>query len=444
MQAHPFRRKLSSFQVIILAFLGVILMGTALLMLPVSSRDGRAAGFSDALFTAVSAVCVTGLVVRDTALSWTAFGQGTILVLIQIGGLGIVAVAAFVTALSGRKIDLARRSALKDSLSAPQIGGVVRMTRSVFRFTLAAEAAGFAAMLPFFVSRYGREGIFPALFHSVSAFCNAGFDVMGEKTGAYSSLTSFAGNAGVVVPISLLIIQGGIGFMTWDDACAHGPHFRRYRMQSKVILTVTALLITVPALLFFFLEYREEPVGRRILMSLFHAVTPRTAGFNTASLNDMSPSGRLVTEILMFIGGAPGSTAGGIKTTTAAVLFANALSVFRRKKNARLFSRRIEDSAVKNASALMILYLFLTLSFAAVISRAEGLPLGDCLFETVSAVGTVGLSLGITPSLGGLSRALLMFLMFFGRVGGLTLMLAALGNGPAEVSRFPVEKIAVG
>ena len=438
------KKKLSSFQLIIAGFLAVILTGTLLLMLPVSSASGHAAPFGDAVFTATSAVCVTGLVVRDTAEGWTVFGQAVILILIQTGGLGIVSVAAFVAAVSGRRISLLQRSMLQDSLSAHQIGGIVKMTAFIFKTAFLAELAGACAMLPVFCREYGASGIWMAVFHSVSAFCNAGFDIMGKKTGAFSSLSAFRGQPLIVLPVCLLIIFGGIGFLTWDDIAAHRHHVKRYRMQSKVILTSALVLILVPALLFFFRDFSSSPLSERICLSLFHAVTPRTAGFSTADPAAMTGTGQALTVVLMLIGGAPGSTAGGMKTTTAAVLLANTSAVVRRKKDVQLFGRRIASDITGNAAALLIMYLVLATTGAFIISAVESLPVKECIFETASAIGTVGLTLGITPSLGGLSRAVLILLMFFGRAGGLTIMYAALGSRQAEVSRFPVEKISVG
>jgi trk system potassium uptake protein TrkH len=283
-----------------------------------------------------------------------------------------------------------------------------------------------------------------AVFHSVSAFCNAGFDIMGDKTGTFSSLTSFASDPGIVLPICLLIIIGGIGFLTWKDLSVNKLHFRRYRMQSKVVLVMTGTLIVIPALLLFLYEYRAAGIQGGILFSLFQSVTTRTAGFNTADLSSLSGAGTMLFITLMLNGGSPGSTAGGMKTTTAAVLFANSFSVFRRKKSAQLFGRRIEEDTVRNAATLFLLYLTLPMIGAAIISIADGFPIGTCLFETVSAIGTVGLSMGITPSLGHVSRLILILLMFFGRVGGLTLIYAAIHSNPANISRRPVEKIIVG
>ena len=433
----------SSFQIIITGFLAVILFGTLMLMLPFASKDGSWTTLMDALFTSASAVCVTGLVVRDTALYWSAFGQAVILVLIQIGGLGIITVTAFIAMVSGRRISLLQRSMLQESLSAHQVGGLVKMTGFIFKVVFITEAAGAAVMLPTFCKEYGAEGIWMSVFHSVSAFCNAGFDLMGTHSGEFGSLTYFAGRAGIVIPVMLLIVTGGIGFLTWHDMAENRFAFRKYKMQTKTILTVTGILIIVPAVLFFFNDFADAPFGKRLLLSLFQAVTPRTAGFNTTDIGEMTGAGRAVTVILMLIGGAPGSTAGGLKVTTIAVLAANAAAVIRRKKSPDLYGRRIEDQTAETASALLMMYLFLSFAAALAISMIETLPFEKCIFETASAIGTVGLSLGITAGLGTVSRLVLIILMFLGRVGGLTLMYAAL-SVEANVSRYPVEKINVG
>ena len=439
-----FRKRLSSFRIIIFGFMGVILLGALLLMLPISVKDGHGATFENALFTSTSAVCVTGLVVKDTASYWTGFGQAVILLLIQIGGLGVITVAAFIAMISGRKISLLQRSMLQDSISADQIGGLVKMTRFIFKVALISEAIGALLMLPTFCGKFGLSGIWDAVFHSISAFCNAGFDIMGERTGHFSSLTSFASDPGIVIPICLLIITGGIGFLTWEDIAENKFRFRRYRMQSKVVLTMTGVLIIVPTLLLFVYEYTGKSLTDRFLLSLFQAVTPRTAGFNTASLSSLSGAGTMLMIALMLIGGSPGSTAGGMKTTTLAVLAANASSVFRRKKSVQLFGRRIDDSMVRHAATLFMMYLTLPAIAAAVISIVEKIPVGTCLFETASAIGTVGLSKGITPDLGLLSHSILIVLMFLGRVGGLTLIYAAVNVNSSEVSHRPVGKINVG
>ena len=436
--------RLSSFQIIIAGFLAVILIGAVLLTLPVSAADGCRTPVPDALFTATSAVCVTGLVVLDTATHWSFFGQAVVLVLIQIGGLGIVTVAAGIAAASRKKVSLLQQSMLQESISANQVGGILRLTLFVCAFTMIAELAGALALLPSFCGAFGREGVWMSVFHAVSAFCNAGFDVMGGKAGAYSSLTAFSGSPGVVIPVCLLIFLGGIGFLTWDDFARNTLHLKRYSMQSKVILSTAAVLNLVPAAVFFFGDFAALPRGERFWVSLFQAVTPRTAGFNTVDMSRCTSTGRAVTIILMLIGGSPGSTAGGMKLTTAAVLLSNAAAVVRRRKSPVLFGRRIDEGTVKSAAALLTLYLFLALAGAFIISAAEGLPFAVCLFETASAIGTVGLSLGVTPGLGPVSRAVLMGLMFFGRVGALTLFYAAVGGRAPESAHYPVGKINVG
>ena len=440
----PRRRKLTSAQIIILGFLGVILGGTVLLMLPVSAADGGATPFGEALFTATSAVCVTGLVVHDTASYWSAFGQGVILLLIQIGGLGVVTAALAVFTLSGRRISLMQRSTMQEAISAPQVGGIVRATASIVRGTLVIELLGAAALATVFCRDFGWKGLWMALFHSVSAFCNAGFDLMGRYSGEYSSLVSYTADPVVNITIMLLIIVGGIGFFTWEDIRVNRWNLRRYRLQSKTILLVTAVLIAAPAMCFYFWEYSHLPGGQRLLAALFQAVTPRTAGFNTTDLTAFHDTGRFLILALMLIGGSPGSTAGGMKTTTAAVLVTNALSVFRREEQVHLFGWRIDNGVIKQASTILVLYLLLFFTGALVISGVERLPMDVCLFETASAIGTVGLSLGLTPSLGAVSHGILIFLMFFGRVGGLTLIFAALSETNKAAARLPQERITVG
>ena len=444
MSKKPLKKILTSFQIIILGFLGVILLGALILMLPVSSAAGQMTPFKDTIFTATSAVCVTGLIVRDTATYWSAFGQAVILIMIQIGGLGVISIAAFIGMLSGRRVSLFERSMLQDTISAHQLGGILKLTGFLFRGTFLIELGGMLLLLPVFCSHYGLSGIWMSLFHSVSAFCNAGFDLMGSRTGQFSSLTGFGDSIWVSLVISLLIIVGGIGFLTWDDMIANKWHLKKYRMQSKVILATSAALIVVPMILFFFFDFADMPLKERICKAFFQAVTTRTAGFNTADFSLMTGAGRTLMIVLMIIGGSPGSTAGGMKTTTAAVLAANAVSVFRRKKSTEMFGRRIEDGVIKHAATLLIMYIALMAGSAMLISAVEQLPMDSCLFETASAVGTVGLTLGITPGLGICSRIVIMALMFLGRVGGLTLIYAASSRTPVEVSQRPVDKIVVG
>lgn len=437
------KKKLTSFQIIVLGFSGVILFGTILLMLPLSSRGGTVTPVLDALFTSTSAVCVTGLVLHDTATYWSAFGQLVLLLLIQIGGMGVITVAASFAMISGRKLSLMQRSTMQEAVSAPKVGGIARLTNFIVKATLAMELFGAAVMAPVFCRDFGVKGLWMALFHSVSAFCNAGFDLMGTR-GAFSSLTGYVSNPVVNLAIMSLIVIGGIGFLTWDDVRSNRWHWHRYRMQSKVILCTTAVLLVVPAAYFYVCEFSALEPGRRILCSLFQSVTPRTAGFNTVDLTSLQETGQSIIILLMLVGGSPGSTAGGMKTTTVAVLIATAFSTFRRKENAHFFGRRIDDDVVKNAATIGLLYIALFFFGGLAISMAEGLPMLTCLFESASAVGTVGLSLGVTPGLGTLSRLILILLMFFGRVGGLTLIFAALSGTQKQTAKLPQEKITVG
>ena len=438
------KRRLSSFKIIILGFAGVILLGALLLMLPISSTGGNVTPFNETLFTATSAVCVTGLVVRDTGSYWSTFGQTVILALIQIGGLGVVTVAASFALLSGRKISLMQRSTMQDAISAPKVGGIVRLTRFILRGTFLIELLGALAMLPVFCRDYGWRGIWMAVFHSVSAFCNAGFDILGTGNNLYPSLTSYADSPIINITIMLLIVTGGIGFLTWDDICENKLRFHHYRMQSKVILVTTAFLLVLPAIFFFFVDFSSLPIGKRVLASFFQSVTPRTAGFNTVTLSDMTGASQAVMIFLMMIGGSPGSTAGGMKTTTLAVLVANAAATFRQHESVQFFGRRIECGVVKTAATVVTMYLALFFGGAIFISVYENLPLSSCLYETASAVGTVGLTLGITPQLHIPSQMVLIMLMYLGRVGGLTLIYAALSGKRAETAKLPLDQIAVG
>ncbi len=437
-------KKLTSSQIIILGFAAVILLGTLLLSLPVATWDGKGAVFTDALFTATSAVCVTGLIVQDTATYWSYFGQAVILILIQIGGMGVVTLAVAITMLSGKKVSLKQRSTMQEAISAPKVGGIVKFTGFILKMTIFFELLGALILSLVFCKEFGfLKGIWYSIFHSISAFCNAGFDLMGIKT-QYSSLTYFAENPIINLTIMALIVIGGIGFLTWEDIRTRKWNLRRYRMQSKVILTTTAVLITFPTLYFFFFEFGDMSLKERIFSSLFQAITPRTAGFNTVDLTFISEAGLALMIVLMLIGGSPGSTAGGMNTTTFAVMISTAISVFRRREHTNFFGRRIGDETIKNAATILMMYLTLFITGGLIISKIEGLPLITCLYETASAIGTVGLTLGITPQLGIFSQMILVGLMYLGRVGGLTLIFAALSINKYSVVKYPQEKMTVG
>lgn len=433
----------NSFRVISLGFVILILTGALLLMLPISSQSRTVTPFKDTLFTAVSASCVTGLIVKDTATHWSLFGQAVVLTMIQIGGMGVITIGLMITRLSGKKIGLGFRGMMQDSISAPQVGGILSLTKFILKMTALFELTGAALLYPVFCRDFGAvKGIWYSLFHSVSAFCNAGFDLMGVRE-PFSSLTSYGGNIYVNTVIMLLIIIGGIGFLTWDDVVQHRHHFKKYRLQTKVVLVTSGLLILLPAVFFFFAEYSGESAKERVLHSFFQSVTSRTAGFNTSDFSVMRETSAIFMTVLMLIGGCSGSTAGGMKTSTVAVLFLSAMSVFRRKNDVECFNRRISPDTIRTAGAILFMYISLFLSTGIAVSLIESLPLISCLFETGSALGTAGLTVGITTSLSLPSHIILMILMFAGRVGGLTLIYAAFASNN-DVSRLPQEKVTVG
>ena len=438
------KKHMTSFQLIIMGFAGVILLGTVLLMLPFSSAEKVITPFHEALFTATSAVCVTGLVVKDTGSYWSLAGQTIILALIQTGGLGVVTVAASVSLLSGKKISLMQRSTMQNAISAPKVGGIVRLTRFILRGTFLIEAAGTVLLLPVFMGDYGKKGIWMSFFHSISAFCNAGFDILGTDSSMFPSLTRYSGNILINLVIMLLIITGGIGFLTWDDIYTNKLNFKRYRMQSKIILMTTACLILFPTVFFYICDLTKLPMEKRLLAAAFQSVTTRTAGFNTINISEMSEASKAVMILLMLIGGSPGSTAGGMKTTTFSVLILNAIATFRSQENAGAFGRRLEYHVIKNAATIAMLYFALFFGGGIAISVYEGLPLLDCLYEAASAVGTVGLTLGITPELHVFSQVVLIILMYLGRVGGLTLIYAVFSGRNKGNAKLPLEKITVG
>ena len=329
---------MTSFQVIIISFFCLILVGTLLLMLPISSRQRCVTSFPDAMFTAVSATCVTGLVVKDTATYWSLFGQAVILMLIQIGGMGVITIGLAIIRASGRKIGLRQRSTMQESISAPQVGGIVKLTGFILKTSLIIEMIGAALLAPVFCNDLGiAKGLWYSLFHSISAFCNAGFDILGTTEQTFPSLTGYIANPLINIVIMLLIVIGGIGFLTWDDFCTNKWNLKRYRLQSKIILVTTAVLILLPAIFFFLSDFAGFSMGKRILASFFQSVTLRTAGFNTADLGAMNDSSKAIMILMMLIGGAPGSTAGGMKTTTFAVLILNAFATFRSREDAGAF-----------------------------------------------------------------------------------------------------------
>lgn len=442
------RIHISTARIIALGFFALILCGTVLLMLPISTKDRLGASFLDALFTAVSATCVTGLVVQSTAVYWSAFGQAVILMLIQIGGMGVITVALLLSIFMRRRVNLQTRLVMQESISAPQMGNIMSKTVTIVRTIFLIELLGASLLAIRFVPQYGAKGIWFSVFHSISAFCNAGFDILGTPEAPFPSMVPFAFDPLVIVTLCELIVVGGIGFFVWQDFSDFKLRLSRMSLQTKLVLLTTALLLSFGFVFFFFYEFRQPQwadftPGQRAWAALFQAVTPRTAGFNTVDYGSMSQTSLLVTIFLMLVGGSPGSTAGGLKTTTLALLVLNMRAAFLRRKHIQCFRRRISEEVIRNASALLTLYLTLFLVGGGAICCIENVSLIYALFESASAIGTAGLTCGITTSLSPVSHVILALLMYLGRVGGLT-MLYAVTPDNTIVTLYPQETVNIG
>ncbi len=440
--------RISPTRIIALSFILVILTGTVLLCLPVSSRMGQWTSPLDALFTSTSATCVTGLIIADTYTNWSLFGQLVILVMIQIGGIGLMTVISMVFIFLKKKLRMQERKVLMQAAGNVQVGGMVKLIQRILIGTAVIETAGALLLSIRFIPRMGLgTGIYFAIFHSISAFCNAGFDLMG-KYEAFSSFTAWQDDWLVNLTLAALIILGGIGFLVWEDILKNKLNFRCYSLHSKLILIVTALLLVIGTIGFFFFEseysMKDSGTGSRILQSFFASTTMRTAGFNTIDYSQMSPSSVLLSDTLMMIGGSPGSTAGGIKTTTIAVIFIAMASMSRGNSDSTIFKKRLGKDLVKQAAVIVVVYLTYVLVGAMLICHIEGLDLSTTLFEVISGACTVGVTMGITPALGTASHILLILLMFSGRIGGFSLMLVFGELDKKPPLKRPKEKILIG
>ena len=444
------QRKFTYTQMIVLSFFLLIITGALILTLPISSRTHEWTSFIDALFTATTASCVTGLVVVDTYTHWSVFGQVIILTLIQIGGLGVMTIIALISLFLKRRITLGERRLLMQSAGSLHISGIVKLLKRILMGTAIVEGTGALILAFVFCPRMGFfPGLWNAIFHSVSAFCNAGIDLMG-KYGQFSSFTT-AGlqfNPVVNLTIMTLIIIGGIGFVVWTDVARHKFDFKKYELHSKIALVTTALLLASGTVLLFIFEYNKSfegfTFGQKVLAAMFQSVTPRTAGFNTIDLTKLSESGQALTTVLMFIGGSPGSTAGGIKTTTFAVLLLSALAAAKRYGSVTVFKRKLDENTIVQASSILSVYVACVFTAVLIICAVEPYSLAQVLFETVSAIGTVGLTLGIAPSLCATSKLVLIALMFTGRVGGLSLMLVLAERRKNVKITRPTSQILIG
>lgn len=443
------KKKMSPTLTISLGYFIIVAIGTALLMLPVATRSGASAGIETALFTATSATCVTGLIIQDTFTFWSLFGQIVIICLIQIGGIGFMTLAVSAITLTKKKISLRERTTLKEAFNAAQIGGIVRMSRFIILGTVVVELFGAVVLSTRFCPKYGMiKGLYFSVFHSVSAFCNAGFDLMGGE-GKFSSLTSMGNDYILNLIIMLLIIVGGLGFFVWSDILNSKFKFKKLKLNSKIVLITSALLIVIPFFMIMLFEkngilFKDESQTQSVFTALFQTVTTRTAGFNTVDLNALSDPTILLMIMLMMVGGSPSSTAGGFKTTTLAMLVMSVFTMFKRKKNIECFHRRIENEKLIHLSCIITLYLIIFLLAAMLIGTIDGVPIKEALFESASAIGTVGLTLGITPSLSGFSHLILIGLMFFGRVGGLTILLSLHEQRYIGPALMPVENVTIG
>ena len=446
---YKIRERMTRTQVIAFGYFLVIALGTILLMLPIATNPGKQTNFLTSLFTATSATCVTGLVVVDTSTHWTLFGQTVILGMIQIGGLGFVTIGVLFAMFLNRKISLRMRGLLQESMNTSQVGGIVRLTKKVLKGTVIMEGIGAIVLSIRFIPEFGvQKGIGFSIFHAISAFCNAGFDLMGSTTGEYSSLVFYSNDLLVNVVIMSLIVIGGIGFLVWDDLTKNKFHFRRYMLHTKIVLTATTVLIFGGAFLFYVFERHNlmdsMGVKETVLTSLFSSVTARTAGFNTIDTAGLTTSSKMLTSLLMFIGGSPGSTAGGIKTATIMVLFIYVGSNLRNSKECHIFGRRLEEDAVRRASNVAIISLTMAVTASITICYLQPLSMEDVVFEVFSAIGTVGMSTGITRELNTVSRIIIILLMYCGRIGSMAFALSLLERKRAARVRYSVEKVMIG
>ena len=451
----PQKRRLSILQgtpaqIICLSFLGVILAGTVLLMLPISTRNGVFTSFSDALFTATSATCVTGLIVHDTYLYWSGFGQFVIILLIQIGGLGLVTFGGFFTLGLGRKLGLRSMDLVKESASTDSFADVKRMVRTIFGVTFAIEAIGAVVLCFTSVPIYGLEGIAISAFLSISAFCNAGFDLMGRE-GEYASLMHYVSEPQVYLPIALLVVFGGLGFVVWRELFRYRED-KKLSLHSRLVLIVTGGFILAGTIAFLVFEWNNPNTMQPLSLAdklgagFFQSVSCRTAGFNTIDQAGLSNESKLTSIVLMFIGAAPASTGGGIKITTIAVVVMTVVSVLRGYDDTVIMRRKVDSRSVYKAIALLLLGLLVVTVCSLVIYFALDADQSaiDVVFEEVSAFGTVGLSAGITAKLGAASRYMLILSMFLGRVGLLSLAISLTLRTGSNKEVLPQGKIIIG
>ena len=442
--------RISPMQMIVLTFMAIILLGGLLLSLPISSRSGQWTSYLSSVFTATSATCVTGLTLFDTYTYWTGFGQAVILILIQVGGLGFMTIASLFFLLANRRIGLRQRVLMAQSLGIDQLSGIVKLVHHVLVRTAIVEGVGaliltirFSLLVPF------DRALWWGVFHSVSAFCNAGFDVVGAVE-VGGSLIPFVGDWVVNFTIIALITVGGLGFFVWEDVLSKRS-FRKMTVYTRMVLIISATLALGGGAVIALLEWNNPatlgnlPAAEKCLAALFQSVTSRTAGFYSIPQGALGDATKTVTDVLMFIGGSSGSTAGGVKTATMGVLVLAVIAAARGRSRVTVFRRTISAQQVSDAVAVTSMVFGLALSASLVLSATNGPPMIDCLFETISAIATVGLSTGITPLLNEISQILLIILMYFGRVGVMTVSLGfLLTNAAEERYKYADTKVMIG
>jgi trk system potassium uptake protein len=438
-------RRFSPSQLIALTFVGLILAGAVLLMLPIASTDGSSLSFVDALFTATSASCVTGLVVVDTGTYFSVFGQLVVIALIQLGGLGLVLFATLFSVVMRKKIDLQSRLNIQASLNQNELDGVVRMSLRIAKYTAAIEAFFGTVLALRFFPEYGLKGIYFGYWHAVSAFCNAGFDLFGH----YQSLTAFVGDPVVNLSICLCIILGGLGFAVMRDVLKK-RNFRQLKLHSKLVLTVTATLIVVGTAVIAFLEWHNPGTlgslsgSDALWASFMQSVSPRTAGFNTIDMNALRIPTMIFIILLMFIGASPASTGGGIKTTTFALILLNISQVVRGRSECEIFGRRVGNDTIFQAFAITSMSMLWVVSATLLVTCLEDTSFLYALFEVVSAFATVGLSTGLSQHICTASKIILILSMYAGRVGLMTFALALTAQKPEKHIHYPKENIIIG
>lgn len=442
-----YKFKLNGVQILTIGFFMVIFIGGLILSLPISSANGEGTNLLDSLFTSTSSVCVTGLITVDTGTHWSTFGQIIIMSLIEIGGLGFMSFATIIAMIVGKKITLRERLLLQESFNTFSIQGLVKWVRYVLLFTVAVQIIGAIVLAIEFIPKFGFEkGLFFSIFHSISAFCNAGFDLFGN----YSSLTSYYDNSLIVLTIAALIIIGGLGFFVWNEIL-HYKKTRKLSVHSKIVLTITAILLIGGTIIFFMLEYNNantlQPMSlkNKTLNAFFASVTPRTAGFNTIDLDGMTPASKFVTIILMFIGGSPGSTAGGLKTATFGILILTFISVIRGKEDVEAFGKRFTKELVYKAFTLAFIAISIVIVVTLILSITEkNEEFLNLLYESTSAFGTVGVTTGVTQRLSSVGKVIIMLTMYCGRVGPLTIAFAIARKRRKDNYKYPEGKILIG